>query len=307
MNMETVEKIANAVLYEGYMLYPYRPSSTKNQQRWNFGTLYPPNYVGAKIGAEPCSMETQCLAVVCPDAEINIRLRFLQFVNKEAGENSSTWLEAVEQTFNVQRLNLRELASEPVSTPFDVSADSKKLQGRVEVSAAQLESQLMRLSARVTNISNFAPEDSANRDKALLQSLISAHFILNIERGEFVSLLDPPPRYAAAAEACKNVGAFPVLVGDEGDRTIMLSSPIILYDYPKIAPESRGDFFDGTEIDEMLTLRVMTLTPDEQQEIDATDERARKLLERTMSIPREQMMKLHGGLRTLRRRKEESQ
>jgi hypothetical protein len=306
MNMETVEKIANAVLYEGYMLYPYRPSSTKNQQRWNFGTLYPQIYSEAN-SAEPCSMETECLSVIGPDAAIKIRLRFLQFVENAGGGDSSAWQEAVERSFDLQRLDLRELAS-PVSTAFDFSADhGKKLQGRVEASAAQLDPQLVRLTVRVINTSNFAPVDLANRDKALLQSLISAHFVLNIEGGEFVSLLDPPPQYVDAVAACKSVGAFPVLVGDEGDRTTILSSPIILYDYPKIAPESRSAFFDGTEIDEMLTLRVMTLTPDEQQEMHASDERARELLERTMSIPQEQMMKLHGGLRTLRRTEEESQ
>ncbi|MCU1308819.1 MAG: hypothetical protein JWN45_3514, partial [Acidobacteriaceae bacterium] len=189
----------------------------------------------------------------------------------------------------------------------EFSADGKKLVGRVEVSAEQLDPELNRINVRVINTSPFDADDFANRDKVLLHSLISAHFILNIERGEFASLLDPPPPYSDAAAACKNVGAFPVLVGDEGDRTTLLSSPIILYDYPKIAPESRGDFFDGTEIDEMLTLRVMTLTPDEQQEMHASDERARELLERTISIPQEQMMKLRGGLRTLRRTEEESQ
>ncbi|MCU1311036.1 MAG: hypothetical protein JWO20_2161, partial [Candidatus Angelobacter sp.] len=185
--------------------------------------------------------------------------------------------------------------------------DGKKLLGRVEVSAEQLEPELNRINVRVINTSPFDAEDFAKRDKVLRQSMISAHFILSIEGGEFVSLLDPPPQYADAVAASKNVGAFPVLVGDEGDRTTILCSPIILYDYPKIAPESRGDFFDGTEIDEMLTLRVMTLTPDEQQEMHASDERARELLERTMSIPQEQMMKLHGALRTLRRTEEESQ
>ena len=57
---------------------------------------------------------------------------------------------------------------------------------------------------------------------------------------------------------------------------MMLCSPIILYDYPKIAPESAGDFFDGTEMDEMLTLRVLTLTDAEKQEMRNGDPRARR-------------------------------
>ena len=44
MNFDGVEKIAAAILYEGYILYPYRPTAIKNRQRWNFGTLYPRVY-----------------------------------------------------------------------------------------------------------------------------------------------------------------------------------------------------------------------------------------------------------------------
>ncbi len=80
----------------------------------------------------------------------------------------------------------------------------------------------------------------------------------------------------------------------------MLSSPIILYDYPQIAPESPGDLFDGAEIDEILMLRIMTLTDDEKREMRQSDDRARQILERTESLPDEQFMKLHGVLRGLR-------
>jgi len=79
-----------------------------------------------------------------------------------------------------------------------------------------------------------------------------------------------------------------------------LSSPIILYDYPQIAPESSGDLFDGTEIDEILSLRIMTLTDEEKREMRESDVRARQILERTESLPVDQLMKLHGVLRGLR-------
>jgi hydrogenase maturation protease len=108
------------------------------------------------------------------------------------------------------------------------------------------------------------------------------------------------------AASCKNVGTWPVLVGEEGQCDTVLSSPIILYDYPQIAPESAGDLFDGTEIDEILSLRIMTLTDDEKREMSQSDERARQVLERTESMPVEQLMKLHGVLRRLRPLKEES-
>ena len=97
--------------------------------------------------------------------------------------------------------------------------------------------------------------------------------------------------------SCKNVGTWPVLVGEEGQCDTLLSSPIILYDYPQIAPESAGDLFDGTEIDEILSLRIMTLTDDEKREMSQSDERARQMLERTETMPVEQLMKLHGVLR----------
>ena len=69
-------------------------------------------------------------------------------------------------------------------------------------------------------------------------------------------------------------GVLTVLVGAQGERDTLLASPIILYDYPEIAPESPGDLFDGTEIDEILTLRILAMTDEEKREMAAVDERA---------------------------------
>ena len=91
--------------------------------------------------------------------------------------------------------------------------------------------------------------------------------------GEFVSLLDPPGASAHLAAGCRNIGTWPVLVGCRGRGGHVLSSPIILYDYPEIAAESPGDLFDSTEIDEILTLRIMTLTDDEKRSMAALDDR----------------------------------
>src|SRR5208282_417095 len=121
---------------------------------------------------------------------------------------------------------------------------------------------------------------------ALRQALVSTHTILGVRQGEFVSLLDPPEDCREAVAACGNVGTWPVLVGEEGQRDTLLSSPIILYDYPQLAPESPGDFFDGTEIDEMLTLRIMTMTDEEKVAMAAVDERAAALLARTEALAR---------------------
>src|ERR1044071_77907 len=70
MNLELVERVAEAVLYEGYMLYPYTASSVKNQKRFNFGVLSPP-------GGETSEMQTECL-LTGDQCEVGIRVRFLQ-------------------------------------------------------------------------------------------------------------------------------------------------------------------------------------------------------------------------------------
>jgi hypothetical protein len=127
-----------------------------------------------------------------------------------------------------------------------------------------------------------------------------------VREGEFVSLIDFPETYRDFAGACQNVGTWPVLVGDASQRDTMLSSPIILYDYPQIAPESPGDLFDGAEIDEILSLRIMTMTDEEKLEMRHSDQRARQILERTETLPEEQFMKLHGALRGLRTAKDET-
>ncbi len=138
-----------------------------------------------------------------------------------------------------------------------------------------------------------------NRDE-MLRSLVSAHTILRLTGGAFVSSIDPPEQLRAAASECRNIGAWPVLAGEEGQRDTVLSAPIILYDYPQIAPESPGDLFDGTEIDEILALRILTLTDAEKLEVRNGDERARLILERTEMLPPEHFQKLHGALRGLR-------
>ena len=119
-----------------------------------------------------------------------------------------------------------------------------------------------------------------------MQSLVSAHIVLGVvEWSVRVACSSRRKICSDLAASCQNVGAWPVLVGAEGERDTMLASPIILYDYPQIAPESPGDLFDGTEIDEILALRIMTMTDEEKREMRNTDDRARKILERTEALP----------------------
>jgi hypothetical protein len=302
MNFDGAEKIAAAILYEGYILYPYRPTAIKNRQRWNFGTLYPRVYAQAQRPEEPFRLVAECLVVGDETASLDVRLRFLQLVRQEQGvppltDPSLAWDEAVERTSEHSNLLIRELLTSPLSLTV---AATPELQIGLTVAAEKLEDGACKLRLEVQNASPLPSAADAKRDEALPASFVSAHLLLGITGGGFISLLDPAEAYRASVAACSNLGVFPVLVGEEPERSMMFCSPIILYDYPKVAPESAGDFFDGTEMDEMLTLRVLTLTDAEKQEMQNGDPRARRILERTEALTHEAMLEAHGVIRGLR-------
>lgn len=165
------------------------------------------------------------------------------------------------------------------------------------------EKRLFKITVQICNTTLFENASEKTREAALLSSIVSTHTILSVTGGEFISLLEPQDEFAEAAASCQNIKTYPVLAGEDGSRDCMLSSPIILYDYPQIAPESAGDLFDGAEIDEILTLRIMTLTDEEKREMRGIDDRARKILERTEMMPEEQLLKMHGAMRGLNKAK----
>jgi len=287
MNRDMAEKIANAVLYEGYMLYPYRTSAVKNQQRWNFGTLYPAQFDEVRRGTERSSMHVECLAQLGDEISISLRARYLQF-NVDAVLQGATE-RAVELTLN---------STGPTRQDFRHPGISGGVKASVRLCIDTVADGISKLIVDLVN--EFEIEPTIDRGKVLPNSLVSAHIILCTQSGGFLSLMDPPAALQTLTSQCKNIGCFPVLVGEEGSHDMMLCSPIILYDYPQIAPESAGDFFDGTEMDEMLTLRVMTLTDEEKREMRGTDDRVRSLLERTEQTAREQLTRTHGTIRSLR-------
>jgi hypothetical protein len=300
MSLELVDRIANAVLYEGYILYPYRASSVKNRRRFNFGVLVPQSYSDLHSGAESASMRTECLLCGGPRTLLDVRLRFLQVMpGAPADASAQEWQNAVEREVGVRDCRPEEARHEPFHFPTGDGAGNC-IEGAVTVAARLLEEGLFRVAVNVTNRTSLDWPEQFSRDEVLPYSLAAAHTILTVQDGEFVSLIDPPDHLRAAAAACKNTGTWPVLAGDPGKRGCMLSSPIILYDYPQIARESPGDLFDGTEIDEILTLRILTLTDEEKAEVRRGDDRARRILERTEMLPEEHFMKLHGALRGLR-------
>ena len=345
MNAALVDGIVNAVLYEGYMLYPYRPSAVKNRRRFNFGVVYPRAYSEAQGGTDAWTMQTEVLVQGNGTTQCAVRVRFLRMVDRSLAKLRTLgselslvteqdiekverlnvndqvlypWQEAVEETIEVTEFDLSALAAQSMQWPFRLSATQTReavrdarglivgviyrekatVAGTIELSSERLDQGLFRLRTRISNTSRT--ESLGTRDAALSRSLVSAHTILEVRGGEFVSLIDPPDPYLSFALACQNVGTWPVLVGQEGERDTMLSSPIILYDYPQIAPESPGDLFDGAEIDEILSLRIMTMTDEEKREMRQCDDRTRQILERTEALPTEQFMKFHGALRGLR-------
>lgn len=343
MNRSLADRIVNAVLYEGYILYPYRPS-VKNRQRWTFGGLYPAAYYRQTRGSESAENRTECIVRGNADTTIEVTVRFLHLTQRQVGEfltplkvwpekdedvpaferveslrcgnrEFHTWQEAEEREVAVQKLNLGVLRDcshrcvfvfddrrwrEPIAAEdgkYDgiLLREQQSLAGEVDASVVALTEELFRLTVVVRNLTLL--ETPASRDDALMRTLVSAHTLLGVNGGEFISLVDPPTDYRDAANTCRSVGVWPALVGDPARADTMLASPIILYDYPRVAPESPGDLFDATEIDEILSLRILTLTDDEKRQAIAVDERARALLERTESLGAEELLGLHGTIR----------
>jgi hypothetical protein len=336
MSLERARTVADAVLFEGYLLYPYRASSRKNQARWQFGVLGPPGAAAAGVGEEP-EMAAQCLLRGSPETRLSVRLRFLQLqtrsVERATGKRRSfepvdeltvggrTWLrwdEAVEQEIGLDPARLDDLVQRSSDVPVDVpggetveplvDADGTQ-QGRlirrtwplralVSLAAAPVDG-LVRLSLSVRNgAEGFGGGGGGGgKDEAVRSSLIGAHLLVQVTDGAFVSLLEPPDDATAAAAECVQRRCWPVLAGAAGETDVMLVSPIILYDYPEVAEQSAGALFDSTEIDEILTLRVMTLTDEEKAEARATDPRAAEIIDRCESMSPEALAQLHGILR----------
>jgi hydrogenase maturation protease len=361
---EVATKVADALLYEGYMLYPYRPSAIKNRQRWSFGILYPPAYPEVPSGTERCQMHSECLLEVSPNAVsqnqgsrneaprnavLQLELRFLHLLSRQVGKPSESDSQAVDlQACNLENLKFEpvpflviddrrieswdegversvqlELSLEPARQQFQFRFPSSRVAEPLRHSSGQLAGSVSRTQQEVTgtisvlsetigdgllkltiDISNttapgttFQSSDLRDRNLALLHSLVSAHTILSVTGAQFVSLLDPPDALRNAVSSCNNVGNFPVLVGVPPERDMLLCSPIILYDYPQIAPESGANYCDSTEMDEMLTLRIMTLTDEEKDEMRCADDQIRSLLQFTEQSASQQLMRTHGPIR----------
>jgi hypothetical protein len=300
---DTARQVADAVLYEGYVLYPYRASSQKNRTRWQFGVLMPPAYV---VGdpSERSACRTEMVFEARQDATLRVQVRFLH-VRHRTGGDQPEWDETVERQVEFS-VPIADTIGSPYEHDFTfdgsasddggVRREISDVAGSALVTTTRLPGPFgaLRLSVEVQNRTAAGP---CNRDDALRSSLVAAHTMFALDRGRFLSMTDPPEWAKPEIEACTNVGTWPVLAGTD---SVVLSSPIILADNPEIAPESPGDLYDATEIDEILTLRTMVLTDAEKAEARATDPRAAAVIDQVDGLPQEQLDRLHGALRYLR-------
>jgi hypothetical protein len=342
--------VADAILFEGYLLYPYRQSSRKNQARFQFGVLMPPAYA-AVDDCEPSAAQTECLAEAGDDARVQILVRFLHVQRRSVerapahpaggpqdatgwtdvptltvdGTEFTRFTEATEREEHAELTvaELIRLTGPPgpsVEIPFHIDAGESAedladssgtlagrlvhrwdaLDGVLRVRAERVAGPFQALRLRL-RVENHTQPDIAlgDREDGLRYALVAAHALIGVPGGSFISMTDPPEWASADVAACHNEGTWPVLAGPADCQDLMLSSPVILYDHPEIAPESAGDLFDATEIDEILTLRTLALTDEEKREARATDPRAADLIDRLDGLPPEMMEKLHGAIRYL--------
>ncbi len=326
-------QVADAILYEGYLLYPYRASAQKNQQRFQFGVLMPPGYAQVDPG-EPAASQTECILEGKAATELAATVRFLQLQRRTVlaapgwaevsslrvgGTEYVPWDEAAEREQQVSA-PISALLSGGVEIPFtvpggvdeeDLTGPDGQLAGRlvrrretlsgvIRLAAERLPGPYRALRVRLAVANRTGPAQFTRRADGLPFALVAAHSLISVPGGRFLSMTDPPEWAAPAVNGCVNTGTWPVLGGPAGCAELILSSPVILYDHPEIAAESPGQLYDSTEIDEILTLRTLALTDAEKQEARATDPRAAELMDRLDDLPPEMLERMHGAIRYLR-------
>lgn len=340
-HLRSARQVADAILYEGYLLYPYHQAAQKNQARFQFGVLMPPVFE-AVDPSERSAFQAECLVECGDEAAVVVDVRFLHLQHRRVlradscgdtdraamtevsellvGDSEYTaWDEAIEREHRVHRTVAEILGREVEEiarfgagqTAQDITDSTGTLAGMllrewddlriaVRLGARRVAGPFgaLRLSVCVENLSVLAttPRD---RGEALASALLAAHALIQVPGGTFVSMTDPPEWAAAEVAACQNTGIWPVLAGPPECRDLMLAAPVILADHAEVAPESAGDLFDATEIDEILTLRTLALTEDEKRAARATDPRAAELFDRLEVLPPEMLDRLHGAIRYL--------
>lgn len=303
--MDRVRSVAEVVLYEGHLLWPSRRPAREARQRWTVGGVYPRPY--AERAGEPWAVRAEFLMEDARGADVEFTLRFLHAVHRQVmdggvpveearvgGGTVTTRREAREREITSGRVSVARLLRSPVRVPVAVAAGTddeelgggirftrvwSRVDGTVSLSAANAGDGVVRLRAEVVNTGG-----GDGTDQAVHAGMMCAHLVARAGGGSFVSPGHPPDRLAEAAAACSSEGLWPVLAGAPGTRDTVLAAPVVLYDWPQVAPESTGDPFDGTEADRLLVLGVLSLSEEERRELAASDPRAAELLERCMAL-----------------------
>ncbi|HEY6780592.1 MAG TPA: hypothetical protein VI111_06525 [Thermoleophilaceae bacterium] len=257
-----LDELVETLLWEGYALYPYTPGAIKNATPTPFGIVYPPAYA-ERTPSTFDHLRIQCL--VEGDGELSAEIRFLQ----SAGSNH----EARERRVDLRAPGRFELAFPPLA-------------GRVRLRVEPAADDRRLVSCCVHNTTPAA--EALDRVAALQRSFLSTHVVLRTSRGRFLSPLE---------HAGDNLNSYPVLASERDD--VVLGAAIVLPDHPRVAPESRGSLFDGTEIEEALLLHVRALSDDEREQIVQSDPAIRAMIERAAAATPEDLARLHGRV-TLR-------
>ncbi len=283
---ERFEELVRSLLYEGYALYPYTPG-VKNATPTPFGIVYPPAYADS----QPAAFSMLRLETVLrggPDASVEADVLFLQ----SSGERH----EAADREIDLGPVALGELARERLRREFSFELDEGgALRGRVAMRAEPISPGLTRIRVCVHNETELAGDPGGtSRGDALRRSLISTHPLVQVSGGSFVSPLEREGPEGEAVAGNRPLNTYPVLVG-EGDEAI-LGAAIVLPDHPELAPESLGNLFDNTEIEEALLLHVHALSEDERDQISGQDPAVREMIDRAASATGDDIMNLHGRL-----------
>jgi hypothetical protein len=197
-----------------------------NRRRFASGIVGP-------TGTDSAFVQTECLVRGDDRTRIAVRVRFLQIVESDSA--GFVRRDAVGREVIVAPYALGEFRCAGFSWPASdagpgaPSRRQRTVAGAIALSSTPCAPGVYRVSAHLTNRATAA----AGIDDALMHSLISAHTILTVSNGEWLSLFDPPPALRAEADWCLNVRTYPVLVGQPGRRDTMLSSPAIVFDYPE--------------------------------------------------------------------------
>jgi hypothetical protein len=277
--MDALDSLLDTLLFEGYALYPYTPSAAKNATPTPFGIVYPPAYAERTAGAFD-SLRLHGIVQGDTATQVHAEVRFLEAA--PAGGHR-----AVERRLSPKPGPLVELAARPHTEHFDLGG----LAGRTRLAAKPLFDDVWRIALCVHNTSAL-PDGEINRGAALRHSLLSTHPILRVTDGTFVSPLEREGELGEAVGTCACVNTYPVLATPEDD--VLLGAAIVLPDHPELAPESRGDLFDGTEIEEALLLHVLALSEPEREQIAAADPAVRAMIERAAAATPEELTRLHG-------------